>query len=479
MAPRSIPSNENASTYIPTASDVTTSGGVWAPTSAKREKLRELKAQLAEDTEQNKLLGDNRTLDDLATNDELLDLYLADGLALVMRFSDEVRLQNTADSEADNDFLQSVLEMFKNRASMQSSELTQTQWDEFLISVAKDLEQRLSTLPPDRCLKNIRDFYVPEASETSSVETTTSDTPVTSSAAGEAINASVQSFAQQTIHRFRLLLALGAAEHLKGSWKVLTATTDQDVDRAAVQGIIVPDAQARRIRLDRAVAVLEAHLQGNCVDRVEALWTLLDRDQDGLLDEVEMVHVCELAIESNRMALRRLFQEALQASPVRASLPSLDSDIATPSEVTPSPLGWRQRRRDAKERKRLTTMFERTLRFHFLDEVEMPHRLRCIYAWANKHHQGNTIDSVLVDESGWTGRKRYVELHPKISLPEFREVQREHFIHLDRVGGEFVKSFREELWIDQGKRRNRKKLIRNCSLFLAAVCSTDFLIGTL
>jgi hypothetical protein len=124
-------------------------------------------------------------------------------------------------------------------------------------------------------------------------------------------------------------------------------------------------------------------------------------------------------------------------------------------------------------------MFERTLRVHFLDEVEMPHRLRCIYAWANKGHQGNKIDSVLVDESGWTGRKRYVELNPKIFLPEFREVQREHFGHLDLVGQEFVKSFREELWIDQGKRRNRKKLMRNSALFLAAVGSTDFLIGML
>jgi len=47
----------------------------------------------------------------------------------------------------------------------------------------------------------------------------------------------------------------------------------------------------------------------------------------------------------------------------------------------------------------------------------------------NEKHQGNKLDSVLVEDEGWTGRKRYVELSPKISLPEFREVQQEHFTH--------------------------------------------------
>ena len=112
-------------------------------------------------------------------------------------------------------------------------------------------------------------------------------------------------------------------------------------------------------------------------------------------------------------------------------------------------------------------------------EVEMPHRLRCIYAWANKGHQDNKIQSVVVDEIAWTGRKRYVELPPKISLPEFRQVQQEHFTHLDRVAAEYLKSFREDLWIRQGKGRQRAELYRDCALFMAVVCGIDYIIITL
>ena len=60
---------------IPTAQDVTTSGGVWAPTSAKRDKLAEYKTALTEDQD---------TLDDAATDDQKLDLFLVDGLQLYL-----------------------------------------------------------------------------------------------------------------------------------------------------------------------------------------------------------------------------------------------------------------------------------------------------------------------------------------------------------------------------------------------------------
>lgn len=470
MAPRSIPSSDLSSAHIPTALDVTTSGGVWAPTSAKREKLRELKAQLAEENEPHIQGYDRRTLDDLASDEQRLDLYLADGLAVLTRFAEDSRL-----ADSDKELVQPVLESWKSRAGKLPCDVSQVQWDEFLTNAAKDVELHLSKYPSDRCLKTVRDFYLPEESiATAPVES--SGDRSSSNAADDATTTVVQSFAQQAMIRCRLLLALGAAEHLKDSWKTLTSVTDQDVDRAAVNGESL-ESQTNTLRLDRAVAVLAAHLEGSCADRVDALWSLVDRDRDGLLDEVEMVRVCELAIEPNRRALKRLFQEALQANPVREPLAVLDAGDG--NAAPPPPPGWRQRRRDAKERKRLTTAFERTLRVHFLDEVEMPHRLRCIYAWANKGHQENRIDSVMVDESGWTGRKRYVELQPKISLSEFREVQREHFKHLDRVGGEFIHSFREELWIAQGKGRNRKKLLRNCSLFLAVVCTADLMIGML
>jgi hypothetical protein len=113
--------------------------------------------------------------------------------------------------------------------------------------------------------------------------------------------------------------------------------------------------------------------------------------------------------------------------------------------------GWRARRRAEKAKKNLLKTFQQANKKHFEDEVEMPHRLRCIYAWAEKEHQGNKLDSVLIEASGWSGRKRYVELEPKISLQEFREVADIHLTHLDRIGWEITKSFREDLLVQQGK----------------------------
>ena len=93
------------------------------------------------------------------------------------------------------------------------------------------------------------------------------------------------------------------------------------------------------------------------------------------------------------------------------------------------------------------------IKYNFEDDLEMPHRLRCIYAWANKGHQDNKMDNVHID-TGLRGRKRYgVELTPKISLLEFREVQQEHFPHLDRISEEMMKSFRDDLLVEQGKCR--------------------------
>ena len=79
-------------------------------------------------------------------------------------------------------------------------------------------------------------------------------------------------------------------------------------------------------------------------------------------------------------------------------------------------------------------------------------------------------------DDGWSSRKRYVELSPKISLPEFREVQQVHFTHLDRIGAEILASSREDLWVLQGKGRQNRELMRDCFAFLAAVSVIDYLI---
>lgn len=447
MAPAS-PSASNTVSSIPTAQDITTSGGVWAPTSAKREKLAELKIELA-DPQHHGL-----TLDDFATGEQKLDLYLADGLLILAQIADS----NTNDA-ANNPFLQQVESIW---AHLPAPDLTKDQWQATLLACQRQVEQQLATIPADRCLRDLRDFYLPtteEEEQSASVDST-----------------SVQSQAEQAVLRYRLLLAKAAIDHLLESWDTLTTVSDQDIDRAAVIGENL-DKQASTLSASALRQVLSAYLNGSCAEQVDAVWNLCDRDRDGLIDEEEMKAVCEMAIEPTRKALGRLFAQALEAYPVRAPLTSASEDTSQPG--VPRPAGYRQRRREAAEKKRLMKMFDRTLKVHFLDEVEMPHRLRCIYAWANKSHQDNKIDSVLVEESGWSGRKRYVELHPKISLPEFREVQQEHFTHLDRVGSEFVKSFREDLWILQGKGRQRQQLMRNSSLFMGVVCLIDYIVTTL
>ena len=77
------------------------------------------------------------------------------------------------------------------------------------------------------------------------------------------------------------------------------------------------------------------------------------------------------------------------------------------------------------------------------------------------------------------GRKRYVELHPKISLSEFREVQAIHFPQLDRVGSELLASYRDDLLVAQGKGRQRKALMWDCTIFFVGVCVLDYAILSL
>jgi hypothetical protein len=285
------------------------------------------------------------------------------------------------------------------------------------------------------------------------------------------------------------LLARAAADTLLESTKKLTTLPDQDTDRAAVSGVTFT-GHIETLPRDNLLAVLQTHLTGACQDRIEALWKLMDRDDDGLLDKTEMEQVAELTVVPVRKALAELMQEALEKPSAWASPEQWLSSDAVPT-------GWRQRRREKKHKKRLIKTFQKTLKSHFEVELEMPHRLRCIYAWANKAHQNNKVDSVLVDNAGhaaavdaenkdqtekgsWlTGRKRYVELHPKIALSEFREVQKEHLLHLDGVATEYLNSFRDDLLVQQGKGRENQELLRDCAAFFTVVCVIDYLVTTL
>jgi hypothetical protein len=87
---------------------------------------------------------------------------------------------------------------------------------------------------------------------------------------------------------------------------------------------------------------------------------------------------------------------------------------------------------------------------------------------------------VIVEEGGGgiatsvMGRKRFVELHPKISLDEFREVQKIHLPELDEPALEYLRSYRNDLLVKQGKGRQNRDVMRDCSLFFTGVCVADY-----
>jgi hypothetical protein len=246
-----------------------------------------------------------------------------------------------------------------------------------------------------------------------------------------------------------------------------------------------------------------AYADGSCRDWVQSWWNLIDDDGDGLIDEEEMTSCVNLTMKPVHTALMDMVHLSLEACPLR-TFGSSDanpwflggediSDISEASDanVPADPkskrsLSWRERRRELKARRAFTNALRATLKRHFRDQVESPHRLRCIYAWADKSHQNNKLDSIVVDSgddwgaaSSIVGRKRYVELMPKISYPEFREEQARHFPHLDKIGEEIAMSFKEDLWVLQGKRRQNRELRRDSFLFLFGISLVDAGIGML
>jgi hypothetical protein len=433
-------STENQS-RIPTTKDVTTSGGVWAPTSAKRDKLAELRIALEEDQD---------TLNDAATPEQMQDLYLADGVQLIAKISDSVPDSDTKQIQEFSDWL--VAQQTKMPEDMDKDKL-----EAHLDIISEKVSSIMGDISSSHYLRDIRDFMDPSSVEEEEVNKITDPNLSSQDAAFD-----------MSVLLFRLQLTQAAIEHLKEYWDAYTTVSDGDVDRAAVKGESL-QPQATTVSLAKVYAYLFAHMSGTCSDRVDACWQLVDHDNDGLLEESEMKVVAQMCLAPTQGALVNLFQQALEQE---ITVPAHNSGN---DEEAPASKGRRQRRKEAKAKKLLTKTFQNATKNHFEDEVELNHRLRCIYAWAEKADQDNKLDSIMVD-SGWSGKKRYVELKPKISLPEFREVQLEHFTHLDRIGTEILKSFREDLWVLQGKGRERRELMRDSFLFLTAVTIADFLI---
>mmetsp|Transcript_27922 Transcript_27922/g.61505 ORF Transcript_27922/g.61505 Transcript_27922/m.61505 type:complete len:552 (+) Transcript_27922:235-1890(+) len=451
---------------IPTERDLALVGGVFALTSAKRDKLGELKNQLGEEED---------SLDDKATDEELLDLHLADGMKLVATLTDAGSdAASSADMKVLNEF-SAWLDAQHDPSDEDNDDFTLTSMEIKLELISAKLDNLLEEVPPSQCLQNIRDYLDPavireELKDAGEDENLFANT-MSNNGDSNNPNMDCPSF-RDAVTRYRLLLAKSAIDRLSNSWKILTTVSDGDIDRAAAGGIAL-EPELETVSFSKVLALLQKHVSGSCSERMTAAWDLMDRDQDGSLDEAEMNHVVHLCLDIEVEATQALFQECLDAFPVRAPLSAIGSEDL--DSVTPQ--GWRQKRREKNAKKKLVKMFQQTRKRHFDVEIEINHRLRCIYAWANKVDQGNRMKSVLVDEqAGWTGRKRYVELSPKISEAEFREVQEIHFKHLDRLGTEIVTSFREDLWVLQGKGRERKELIKNSFLFLGTVSAIDAVI---
>lgn len=507
----------------------TKGGGVWANTSAKKEKLAELLTEMNSDGIDTATKG-METLDDAATSQEKLDLELADGLKMVAKFVDYgMKNDNATDSSEDTNIVVSLREtaVAANNATEQMFQLLESastveEWEKPKYEATLNEVIRVLSvgLPEDPNLKKpeagsldvnnpfcyLREFIAD--TESNSVSDTAkvgqigepSDEVEIEQQAQLLNNITNEAFSSST-QLYRTLLLRATAQTLLDHWDTITTVTSGDIDRGAVSKTVVPRERST-VKAQSIRKIFEAYANGANEEWVQSWWNCIDDDGDGLIDEEEMNNCVDLAIKPVHMALSDMVNISLEACPARAAGMGGDepsawflggediSNINTSSSTNSSAaskmskkLSWRNRRKELKARKALTKAFQATVARHFSDQVETPHRLRCIYAWAEKSHQDNKLDSILVDASEeWgaassiVGRQRYVELVPKISYAEFREEQAHHFPHLDKIGEEVAFSFKEDIWVLQGNGRQNKELKRDCALFLLGVSLIDFAI---
>jgi len=516
----------------------TAGGGVWAQTSAKKDKLNELLTELNAEGVDTGARG-METLDEAASAQEKLDLEFADGLKMVVKCVDDGMKNNYAD-EASKDNANSATSLLGEEASLAAKDATKQMFQ--LLESASSLEEWekpkfeatmqeairiLSTaLPSDPNLKKpeaglldtshpfcyVREF-VENSEESSGPGGDVSSGGDTGTVDDEEMERQLrmldgvvsQAFSS-SVDLYRTLLLRATAQTLLENWDTITTVTSGDIDRAAVAKTAI-QPQRSTVNAKEVQKLFGCYSSESSQEWVQSWWNLIDADGDGLIDEEELTTVVDFAIKPVHLALTDMVNMSLEVCPLRtAALGSNEtndwflggeniSDIHASSESSdPSSsessaikkLSWRDRRRELKARKALTKTFAATLERHFRDQVEVPHRLRCIYAWAEKSHQDNKLDSILVDASDeWgaassiVGSKRFVELEPKISYAEFRKEQESHFPHLDHIGEEVAMSFKEDLWVSQGKGRQNRELRNQCFFFLLGVGLIDVVIGVL
>lgn len=468
------------------------------------------------------------TLDEAASAQERLDLEFADGLKMVAKFVDGGMKASDAD-ESPNDFTsgadaslaarEAITQMFQLLESASSVE----EWEKpkfeatmheviriLSAAVPQDPDQKkpvAGSLDTSHPFCYMREF-VEDSDESGDDDEnvgggSTADDEETERQIQMLNDVVARAFSSST-ELCRALLLRATAQTLLENWDTVTTVTSGDIDRAAVSKTAVP-AQRSTVNASDVRKLFDCYSSESNQEWVQSWWNLLDADGDGLIDEEEMTTCVNMAIRPVHVALSDAVHISLDVCPLRTAGLGADeandwflggdniSDVRAADGSDPSPasdankkLPWRDRRRELKARKSLVKTFRATLDRHFRDQVELPHRLRCIYAWAEKSHQDNRVDSIVVDAGGeWgaassiVGRKRYVELAPKIAYPEFRKEQARHLPHLDRVGEELATSFKEDLWVVQGKGRQNRELRRDCFLFLFGVTMVDVLIGVL
>jgi len=508
-------------------------GGIWEQTSTKKTKLNELLTELNErgiDTGSKGM----ETLDEAAVGEEGLDLDLVDGMKILVKIVDNSEdnvntISEDASSQYENQVINTNIEQAAKQATTRLFKLFEntTEEEEWTKDILESKMNEAIRILSEGCVPDVSDKKKKPVAGSLDVshpfcylrQFVASDATVVDNVSGNgsgandddldpSIQQQIETLNNITTHAltsstilYRTLLLRATAQTLLNNWDQLTTITSGDIDRAAISKTELPSSSQRATINAKSIQnVFEAYAHNSPQDWVQSWWKLIDADKDGLIDQEEMNNCVDLSIEPVHLALGDVFDMTLEVCPVRtiglggeeearkknAWFLGVDAgdneDAEIPTNIPPVKLSWRNRRKELKQQKILTKTFQATIARHFRDQAEAPHRLRCIYAWAEKAHQDNKLDSVLVDASeDWgsgaasavMGRKRYVELEPKISYSEFREVQKKTFPHLDRIGEEIITSFKEDLWLLQGSKRQNKELKRDGMLFLLAISVVD------
>lgn len=433
--------------------NMNTTGMYGAPLSSKQSKLAELRLELKDG---------HTTLEDAASLEQRMDLYMVQGISLVAKATDRswtAQQQQVEQQQLSHDVTK---ELEKWLSSQDGEEfLSKTAFETYLLCVSQKVDSLLVQIDENYRKQHSQEqllYYstLPDLLENESYGQLSEK----NDSIGVGYDAcSDQKIAQDfdtSCFKLRLLLVNAAAQHLMKSWDTLTNLTDADIDRAAVTRTSVE--RPSTLAASKVTSVLLAYTTGTCVDRVRALWSLIDHDNDDLVEQEEMATIVYMSMKPVEEALKAFFKQSITAS----------------SHDDPHLSTWRQRRAKKQKQKKLEKLFQQTIDNHFDIEIEIAHRLRCVYAWANKTHQDGKVASTLVATTGTSFRsQRYVELNPKISFEEFREEQKSFFPHLDATGEELMKGLKEDLLLHQGFGRQNKELKRDCIIFFTIVSLID------